>query len=75
LQDGRLIQPGRFANTPEGARGFAEELRLSDDVALQATGNTWAIATPLAIRAGGVVVFNPSRPAGSPRGQGEDRLS
>jgi len=44
-QGGLVIQAGRFATTPEGVRTFAEELGPDDEVALEATGNTWAIAT------------------------------
>jgi hypothetical protein len=44
-------------------RAFAEGLGPGDEVALEATGNTWAIATLLASRAGRVVVSNPARPA------------
>ena len=40
-------------------RAFAEGLGPGDEVALEATGNTWAIATLLASRAGRVVVSNP----------------
>ena len=49
-QGGLVTQAGRFATTPEGP---------ADEVALEATGNTWAIATLLASRAGRVVVSNP----------------
>ena len=55
-QGGLVIQAGRFATTPEGVRAFAEGLGPTDEVALEATGNTWAIATLLASRAGRVVV-------------------
>ena len=41
---------------PEGVRAFADGLGPADEVALEATGNTWAIATLLASRAGRVVV-------------------
>jgi transposase len=58
-QDGRVSQAGRFPTTPEGVRAFAEGLGPVDEVALEATGNTWAIATLLASRAGRVVVSNP----------------
>src|SRR4051812_9559048 len=58
-QSGLVTQAGRFATTPEGVRAFAEELGPADEVALEATGNTWAIATLLASRAGRVVVSNP----------------
>jgi transposase len=58
-QGGLVWQAGRFATTPEGVRAFAEQLGPADEVALEATGNTWAIATLLASRAGRVVVSNP----------------
>src|SRR3954466_14250065 len=58
-QNGLVTHAGRFATTPEGVRAFAEGLGPVDEVALEATGNTWAIATLLASRAGRVVVSNP----------------
>jgi transposase len=58
-QDGQVSQAGRFATTPEQVRAFADSLGPYDEVALEATGNTWAIATLLAGRAGRVVVSNP----------------
>jgi transposase len=58
-QNGVVLQSGRFATTPEGVRGFAADLGPADEVALEATGNTWAIAALLASRAGRVVVSNP----------------
>ena len=42
-------------------RPVAEGLGPADEVALEATGNTWAIATLLASRAGRVVVSNPAK--------------
>ena len=66
-QGGLVTQAGRFATTPEGVRAFADRLGPADEVALEATGNTWAIATLLASRAGRVVVSNPVKPARSPR--------
>src|SRR5262245_1778150 len=58
-QNGQVSQAGRFATTPEQVRAFADSLGPYDEVALEATGNTWAIATLLAGRAGRVVVSNP----------------
>ena len=52
---------GQVRHPPEGVRGFAEKLGPADAVALEATGNTWAIATVLASRAGRVVVSNPAK--------------
>jgi transposase len=60
-QGGLVTQAGRFPTTPEGVRAFAETLGPADEVALEATGNTWAIATLLASRAGRVVVSNPAK--------------
>jgi transposase len=60
-QGGRIEQAGRFATTPEQVRAFADSLGPTDEVALEATGNTWAIATLLASRAGRVVVSNPAK--------------
>jgi hypothetical protein len=60
-QGGLVWQAGRFATTPQGVRAFAEQLGPTDEVALEATGNTWAIATLLASRAGRVVVSNPAK--------------
>ena len=51
-QGGLVSQAGRFATTPEGVRAFADGLGPADEVAVEATGNTWAIATLLASRAG-----------------------
>jgi hypothetical protein len=47
-QDGRVSQAGRFATTPEQVRAFADSLGPCDEVALEATGNTWVIAMLLA---------------------------
>ena len=60
-QAGLVRQAGTFATTPEGVREFAAGLGPADEVALEATGNTWAIATLLASRAGRVVVSNPAK--------------
>jgi transposase len=60
-QAGVVTQVGRVATTPEQLRVFAEGLGPADEVALEATGNTWAIATLLASRAGRVVVSNPAK--------------
>jgi transposase len=42
-------------------RIFADRVGPGDEVALEATGNTWAIATRLQSRAGRVVVSNPAK--------------
>ena len=60
-QDGLVGQEGRIATTPAELRIFADSLGPADEVALEATGNTWAIATLLASRAGRVVVSNPAK--------------
>ena len=60
-QGGVVRQAGRFATTPAEVRAFAQGLGPADEVALEVTGNTWAIATVLASRAGRVVVSNPAK--------------
>lgn len=60
-QDGVVTQQGRFATTPEEVRAFANSLAPTDEVALEATGNTWAIASLLASQAARVVVSNPAK--------------
>ena len=47
-----MSQAGTFATTPEGVREFAAGLGPADEGALEATENTWAIATLLARHAG-----------------------
>ena len=54
-------QAGRFATTPEALRVFAASLAPSDEVALEATGNTHAIATRAGVAGGRVVVSNPQK--------------
>ncbi|MDQ3904641.1 MAG: IS110 family transposase [Actinomycetota bacterium] len=60
-QGGVVRQAGRFATTAAQVRAFAQGLGPADEVALEVTGNTWAIATVLASRAGRVVVSNPAK--------------
>jgi hypothetical protein len=43
-EGGVVTQAGRFATAPDEIRGFAADLGPADEVALEATGNTWAIA-------------------------------
>ena len=61
VEDGLVRDEGRIAVTPEALRRWAGDLRLDDEVALEATGNSDAIAnllTPIVAR---VVVSNPSK--------------
>ena len=43
-QDGRVRQAGQVAATPEGLGRFADSLAPTDEVAIEATCNTHAIA-------------------------------
>src|SRR3954467_10817378 len=72
-QGGVVKQAGRFATTPAGVRAFAQGLGPADEVALEVTGNTWAIATVLASRAGRVVVSNPAKTRAIASGEGQNR--
>jgi transposase len=60
-EDGLVRQEGQIATTPETLRVFADSLGPGDEVALEATGNTFAIAALLAQTAGRVVVSNPRK--------------
>ena len=59
--DGLVRDEGRIGVTPEALREWAAGLRGDDQVALEATGNSDAIATLLTPLAGRVVVSNPSK--------------
>src|SRR5512132_734432 len=60
-EDGLVRQAGRIELTPEGLRAFAASLCVTDEVALEATGNTHAIARLLEQHVGRVVVSNPQK--------------
>jgi transposase len=60
-QAGQVVQAGRFDASPQGVREFAAGLGPFYEVALEATGNTWAMVTVLASHAGRVVVANPAK--------------
>jgi transposase len=60
-QDGQVRQAGQIAATPEGLRTFADSLAPSDEVAIEATCNTHAIAKLLEGRVARVVISNPQK--------------
>ena len=57
-EDGVVRQAGQIATTPEALRVFADSLLASDEVAIEATGNTHAIAKLIAPRVARVVISN-----------------
>lgn len=59
VEDGLVRDEGRIGVTPEALRQWATGLRPDDHVALEATGNSDAIATLLTPLVGRVVVSNP----------------
>ena len=61
VEDGLVRDAGRIGVTPEALRAWAEGLRGDDQVALEATGNSDAIANLLMPLVGRVVVSNPSK--------------
>ena len=61
LENGLVRDEGRIGVTPEALRAWAEALGPQDEVALEATGNSDAIANLLASRVARVVVSNPSK--------------
>jgi transposase len=61
LPAGAVRRLGRIRTTPAALRAFAEQLGPDDQVALEATINTFAIAKLLGEHAGRVVISNPLR--------------
>lgn len=61
VEDGLVRDEGRIDVTPEALRRWANGLLPDDEVALEATGNSDAIATLLAPLVGRVVVSNPTK--------------
>lgn len=61
LPGGAVRRIGRVRTTPMALRAFAEQLGPDDQVALEATINTFAIAKLLGEHAGRVVISNPLR--------------
>jgi transposase len=59
--EGKEERTLRVTTEPDALREFARSLGPHDQVVLEATANTWAIADLLAERAGRVVVSNPLR--------------
>ena len=61
VEDGLVRDDGRIAVTTAALRRWAGDLRADDQVALEATGNSDAIANLLTPIVGRVVVSNPSK--------------
>ena len=57
---GRVRSPGRVAARPEALELFAQSLAPSDLVALEVTGNAWAIARILEPHVARVIVVSPA---------------
>jgi transposase len=61
LEEGRVRAAGRVETTPEALRLFAQSLAATDEVAIEATVNTFAIARLLEQHVARVVISNPLR--------------
>jgi transposase len=61
VEDGLCRDEGRIDVTPEALRAWADTLEPDDEVALEATGNSDAIAMLLIPRVARVVVSNPKK--------------
>jgi len=61
LEDGVVCAAGRIGTTPEALRLFAQSLAATDEVAIEATVNTFAIARLLEEHVARVVISNPLR--------------
>jgi hypothetical protein len=59
VEDGRLRSAGRIKTRPDELELFAQSLDQNDWVALEATGNAWAIAGILEPRVARVIVVSP----------------
>ena len=57
--EGQLVRSAEFPATPEGLSTFAATLRPTDEIALEATTNTWAIHDALAPHVAKVAIANP----------------
>jgi transposase len=60
LAEGRLRSGGRIATRPDALELFAQSLDPRDRVALEVTGNAWAIARMLEPHVARVIVVSPS---------------
>jgi transposase len=60
LAEGRLRSAGRIQTRPEALQLFARSLDPRDRVALEVTGNAWAIARILEPHVARVIVVSPS---------------
>jgi transposase len=60
-QDGLVRHAGQIPTTPEALRLFADSLAPTDEVALEATGNTHAIVRLLQGKVARIVVSNPQK--------------
>jgi hypothetical protein len=72
VTEGRVRSAGRVAARPDVLELFAQSLDPRDWVALEVTGNAWAIARILEPHVARVIVVSPSD-TGIRSGQGEDR--
>ena len=72
LAEGRLRSAGRIQTRPEALELFAQSLDPRDRVALEVTGNAWAIARILEPHVARVIVVSPSRHR-DPPGARQDR--
>jgi transposase len=61
VEDGLVRAAGRVETTPEALRLFAQSLSATDEVAIEATVNTFAIARLLEEHVARVVISNPMR--------------
>jgi transposase len=68
VAEGRLRLPGRIQTRPEALELFAQSLDPRDLVALEVTGNAWAIARIIEPHVARVIVVSPATPASARRG-------
>ena len=67
VAEGRLRSAGRIETRPEALELFARSLDARDWVALEVTGNAWAIARILEAHVARVIVVSPTTPESARR--------
>ncbi|MGY4281653.1 hypothetical protein ACVWXO_000873 [Bradyrhizobium sp. LM2.7] len=72
-EDGRLRHAGRIDMTRTALEGFSKTLLASDEVVVEATGNSMAVSRVLAPFVARVIIANPLQVKGDRPGSRQDR--
>jgi hypothetical protein len=72
-EDGKVRHAGQVVVCGEALQVFADSLGPEDEVAIEATCNTYAIVHAIEPRVARVIVSNPDEDSRDRRGKGQDR--